>query len=111
MHPATCFAIALSAIGLYIAAYFTLVYYGLISANTRLMPSVCRLEERTCQTVLGTRHARVFGAPNSLLGILYYLTVVAILLMVWTVPPSTGVLISVAELTALLVLYFASSLF
>ena|SRR5438445_5258500 len=111
MHPATCFAIALSAIGLYIAAYFTLVYYGLISANTRLMPSVCRLEERTCQTVLGTRYARVFGVPNSLLGILYYLTVVAILLMGWTVAPITGVLIAVAWFTVLLGLYLAYSLF
>jgi len=111
MHTATYFAIALSAIGLYIAAYFTLVYYGLISANTRLMPSVCRLEERTCQTVLGTRYARVFGVPNSLLGVLYYLTVIAILLMGWTVAPITGVLIAVAWFTVLLGLYLAYSLF
>ena len=111
MPTATYFAIALSAIGLYIAAYFTLVYYGSISANTRLMPSVCRLEERTCQTVLGTRYARVFGVPNSLLGVLYYLTVIAILLMGWTVAPITGVLIAVAWFTVLLGLYLAYSLF
>lgn len=111
MHTPTYFAIALSAIGLYIAAYFTLVYYGLISANTRLMPSVCRLEERTCQTVLGTRYARVFGVPNSLLGVLYYLTVMAILLMGWTVAPITGALIAVAWFTVLLGLYLAYSLF
>jgi uncharacterized membrane protein len=111
MHTAAYFAIALSVIGLYIAAYFTLVYYGLVSANTRLMPSVCRLEERTCQTVLGTRYARVFGVPNSLLGVLYYLTVIAILLMGWTVAPITGALIAVAWFTVLLGLYLAYSLF
>lgn len=111
MHGATYLAIALSAIGLYIAAYFTLVYYGLISANTRLMPTVCRLEERTCQTVLGTKYARVFGVPNSLLGVLYYLSVIAILLAGWTVAPITGALIAVAWFTVLLGLYLAYSLF
>src|SRR5713226_6792507 len=83
MHTATYFAIALAAIGLYIAAYFTLVYYGLIEANTKLMPSVCRLEERTCQTVLGTRYARVFGLPNSLLGVFYYVMVIVLLAGSW----------------------------
>ncbi len=111
MHTATYFAIALAAIGLYIAAYFTLVYYGLISANTKLMPSVCRLEERTCQTVLGTKYARVFGVPNSLLGVLYYLSVIAILLAGWTVAPITGALIAVAWFTVVLGVYLAYSLF
>jgi uncharacterized membrane protein len=76
-------SIALAAIGLYIAAYFTLVYYGLIEANTKLMPRVCRLEERTCQTVLGTKYARVFGLPNSLLGVFYYATVTVLLAGGW----------------------------
>lgn len=76
---ATFSAVALAAIGLYIAAYFTLVYYGVISANTKLMPRVCRLEERTCQTVLGTKYARVFGLPNSLLGVVYYSIVIVFL--------------------------------
>ena len=111
MQTATYFAIALSAIGLYIAAYFTLVYYGLIGANTKLMPKVCRLEERTCQTVLGTKYARVFGVPNSLLGVLYYLTVIAILLAGWTVAPITEALIAVAWFTVVLGLYLAYSLF
>ena len=111
MHTATYFATALAAIGLYIAAYFTLVYYGLISANTRLMPSVCRLEERTCQTVLSTKYARVFGVPNSLLGVLYYLSVIAIVSAGWTVAPITNALIAVAWFTVALGLYLAYSLF
>ena len=111
MHTTAYFAIALAATGLYIAAYFTLVYYGLIGANTRLMPSVCRLEQRTCQTVLGTRYARVFGVPNSLLGVLYYLTVIAVLLMGWTAAPVSGAVIAVAWFTVVLGLYLAYSLF
>lgn len=71
--------IVLATIGFYIAAYFTLVYYGRLVPDTRFMPSVCRLEERTCQTVLNTRSARVFGVPNSLLGALYYAAVIVII--------------------------------
>ena len=50
MNAATYSAIALATVGLYIAGYFTLVYYGIVSASTKLMPDVCRLEELTCQT-------------------------------------------------------------
>ena len=80
--------IVLAVIGLYIAAFFTLVYYGVLDAGTRLMPRVCRLEERTCQTVLSSRSARVFGVPNSLLGILYYGTVIVLLSTGWINAPS-----------------------
>ena len=82
--------IALAAVGLYIAAYFTLVYYGVLEASTTLMPRVCRLEKRTCQTVLSTRFARVFGVPNSLLGVVYY-TVVIVLVSTGWINASRGV--------------------
>jgi len=62
----------LSLIGLPISFYFTLVYYQRIPANYYLVPRVCRMKESTCQTVLSTRDARVFGIPNSALGVLYY---------------------------------------
>jgi len=104
-------AIALAIIGLYIAAYFTLVYYRLIEPSTRLMPSVCRLEERTCQTVLGTRYARVFGLPNSLLGVFYYVTVIVLLAGGWATG-SVGVgLIVVAWFTVALGVFLIYSLF
>lgn len=64
--------ILLSSIGLYISAYFTLVYYGAISSSTSLVPPFCRMEEQTCLTVLHTPYARVFKLPNFVLGILYY---------------------------------------
>ena len=104
-------AIILAAIGLYIAAYFTLVYYGRVAADTRLMPSVCRLEERTCQTVLNTRYARVFGVPNSLLGALYYPTVIVILSGGWGSAPVGAALIAVAWFTVALGFFLAYSLF
>ncbi len=62
----------LAGIGLYISAYFTLVAYGVVNPATRLVPSVCRLDERACRSVLSTPYARVFGAPNFVLGLLYY---------------------------------------
>ena len=88
--------IALAVIGLYIAAYFTLVYYGLLRPSTRLMPSVCRLKDRTCQTVLTTKYARLFGVPNSLLGILYYGAVIVIVGSGWTGAPVGSALIAAA---------------
>ncbi|HSB10552.1 MAG TPA: vitamin K epoxide reductase family protein [Blastocatellia bacterium] len=94
--------IVLAAIGWYIASYFTLVYYGLVAANTSLMPRVCRLEEQTCQTVLNTRYARVFGVPNSLLGLLYYSIVIVILSCGWEGGPLGAVLIAVAWFTVAL---------
>jgi len=62
----------LSLIGSLISVYFALVYYQRIPANYYLVPRICRMKESTCQTVLSTRDARVFGIPNSALGVLYY---------------------------------------
>jgi uncharacterized membrane protein len=61
--------------------------------------------------VLGTKYARVFGVPNSLLGVFYYLIVIAILLVGWAVAPITEVLIAVAWFTVALGLYLAYALF
>ena len=104
-------AVALAAVGSYIAAYFTLVYYGLIRADTRLMPRVCRLEDRTCQTVLGTRYARVFGVPNSLLGVCYYVMVIALLSGGFTAEPVATALIVVSWFTVALGMFLVYSLF
>ncbi|MEK6321805.1 MAG: vitamin K epoxide reductase family protein [Acidobacteriota bacterium] len=111
MNAAKYSAVVLTAIGLYIAAYFTLVYYGLLGANTKLMPSVCRLEEHSCKTVLGTKYARVFGVPNSLLGVLYYLIVISVLLGGWTAVPVSTALIAVAWYTVALGVVLAYALF
>ncbi len=115
-------SIALAAVGLYIAAYFTLVYYGVLEANTSLMPKVCRLETGTCQTVLSTPFARVFGVPNSLLGVAYYIVVIVLVATGW-IHPSRGIFVGnvgldlgiavvvVAWFTVLLGTFLAYSLF
>ena len=111
MNVARFAAVVLAAIGLYIAGYFTLVYYGLLATNTKLMPSVCQLEERSCKTVLGTRYARVFGVPNSLLGVLYYLMVITVVPGGFTASPVSVALIAVAWFTVALGLALVYSLF
>jgi len=58
--------------GLIDAAYFTLAYYGRIK-RARWVPQIlCASERSSCVTVVKTPYARVFGVPNSLLGIIYY---------------------------------------
>ncbi len=69
---------ALSLVGLWDALYFTLAYYGRVR-KARWVPAVfCAREGSSCVTVVQTPWARVFGVPNSLLGIFYYAGI-----MVW----------------------------
>jgi uncharacterized membrane protein len=58
--------------GLADALYFTLAYYGRVQ-KARWVPEIlCAREGSNCATVVQTPYARVFGVPNSLLGIIYY---------------------------------------
>ena len=58
--------------GLGIASYFSLVYYRVIEADNRWVPSFCRMERGACMRILDTPQAKVLGVPNSVLGMLYY---------------------------------------
>jgi len=70
--------VLLSLGGLADALYFTLAYYGRVK-KARWVPEIlCAREGSSCVTVVQTPYARVFGVPNSLLGIIYY-----VLLIVW----------------------------
>jgi uncharacterized membrane protein len=72
--------VLLSLGGLADALYFTLAYYGRIR-KARWVPEIlCARDGSSCVTVVRTPYARVFGVPNSLLGIVYYA-----LLIVWIV--------------------------
>jgi uncharacterized membrane protein len=72
------FIVLLSLGGLADALYFTLAYYGRIR-KARWVPGIfCAREDSSCVTVARTPYARVFGVPNSLLGVFYY-----VLLAVW----------------------------
>jgi uncharacterized membrane protein len=103
---------ALSAAGLYISIYFTLVYYGVIQAENSIMPAFCSMKTHTCQSVLNTRFARVFGVPNSLLGVIYYLVILVLLSAnVLFDPVLLGMLVVVAWFTVALGVYLTYSLF
>lgn len=77
----------LAAVGLAIASYFTAVAYRWTQPDVRWIPSFCRLEERTCATVVFTPSARVFGPPNSLLGLTFYAALLAGAAAGWLADP------------------------
>jgi uncharacterized membrane protein len=103
---------ALSAAGFYISIYFTLVYYGVIRAENSIMPPFCSMKTHTCQSVLNTRFARVFGVPNSLLGMIYYLLILVLLFAnLLFVPVTLNFLVVVAWFTVALGVFLTYSLF
>jgi uncharacterized membrane protein len=59
--------------GLLHALYFTLAYYGRVKRARWVPAALCAGDGTSCAAVVRTRHARVFGIPNSLLGAAYYL--------------------------------------
>jgi len=58
--------------GLGIALYFSLVYYRIVEADSKWIPSFCRMEKGACMRILDTPEAKVLGLPNSVLGVFYY---------------------------------------
>ena len=69
--------IVLSLGGLADALYFTLAYYGRVK-RARWVPEVlCAREGSSCLRAVRTPYGSVFGLPNSLLGGLYYLLLIA----------------------------------
>ncbi|HLI30141.1 MAG TPA: vitamin K epoxide reductase family protein [Terriglobia bacterium] len=87
----------LSIAGFANACYFTFAYYGKVR-GVRWIPAVlCARDGSSCLTVVQTPYARVLGPPNSLLGIIYYLLVVA-----WALaePAGTGWLILLLAMSA-----------
>ncbi len=83
-HPVLgTIVILLSLVGLWDAIYFTLAYYGRVE-NSRWVPAIlCAREGSSCVTVVKTPYARVFGWPNSLFGIVYYVVLIG-----WTFIPA-----------------------
>ena len=63
----------LCGLGLWISIYFTGVAFHWISPNVKWIPRFCQLKEATCQLVLETPRAKLFGVPNSVYGIGLYL--------------------------------------
>jgi uncharacterized membrane protein len=68
--------IALALAGLADALYFTFAYYGRVRKSRWVPEVLCAREGSSCVTVVRTPYGSVFGVPNSLLGIIYYLLVI-----------------------------------
>lgn len=66
----------LSLAGLLNALYFALAYYGRVKKARWLPAALCAPESSNCARVVRTPHARIFGIPNSVLGIAYYLALI-----------------------------------
>jgi uncharacterized membrane protein len=82
--------VVLSLVGLANALYFTFAYYGRIK-KARWVPEIlCAREGSSCVTVVQTPYARVFGVPNSLLGIIYYLLLIVTAFKSWLIPFGVG---------------------
>ena len=71
----TALLLVVSAAGFVIATYFTAVAYRWIRADEKWIPAFCRMEEQTCASIVFTPQARVFGLPNSVLGMVFYAAV------------------------------------
>lgn len=101
----------LSIVGLAIASYFTAVAYRWVEPDARWMPTFCRLDEKTCASVVFTDQARVFGPPNSVFGQAYYALLIGATLacLFDTVPWSYG-LLAIAAVTVCLAGYLSYSL-
>jgi uncharacterized membrane protein len=68
--------LAFSLAGLVIALYFTFAYYGRVKKSRWVPAILCAREGSSCVTVVETPYARVFGVPNSLLGVFYYVALI-----------------------------------
>ena len=67
----------LAFIGLLISLYFSFAYYGRVRKSRWIPAILCAHEASSCVTVVQTPYACIFRVPNSVLGVIYYLAVIA----------------------------------
>lgn len=112
MNLIPLFLLGLAALGGVVSLFFLLAYYGYI--HTREVPSaLCRAGERVCLSVVRTPYARLFGLPNSLFGLIFYIltAVVAVLVLGGTLPAWLWRLnLLAATITVLLIPYLVWAL-
>jgi uncharacterized membrane protein len=58
--------------GLANSAVFSAMMYGWLAVESPLVTRVCRLDAEDCRKVISSPRARLFGVPNSVLGMLWY---------------------------------------
>ena len=110
MEASDIFLLTLAVAGLLISFWFTLVTYGILSADARAVPRFCRMDERSCASVLHTPQARVLRiAPNAVFGAVWYGVVIVVTLQSPS-PMMNVILIGASWLTVLLSAWLAWSL-
>lgn len=112
MGPAWWIAVGgLCLVGFLDALFFTLVQYRVVPPDPRWLPRVCRMEEGRCFTILQAREARLFGIPNSVVGLVFYPLVLTLAL--WGLQADRGwlwVAIGVSGVATLVSAYLAWAL-
>ena len=89
----------LSSIGFAISSYFTAINYHWVQADENWIPKFCRMKEQTCASIVFTPRARVFGIPNSLLGQVFYLSLIISVVLGYITHPVLFPLLLGASLT------------
>ena len=64
-------------LGSVISTYFTAIAYRWVRPDAKWIPTFCQMGERTCASIVFTPRARFFGLPNSVLGQIFYLALLA----------------------------------
>lgn len=62
----------LASLGAFLSLYFVAATHGWLPPDTGLLPRFCRMDRNTCQRILHTPEARLFGLHNSVLGLAYH---------------------------------------
>jgi uncharacterized membrane protein len=77
--PATAGLVLVAAafVGFLDALYFVLVSYRWMRPDPKWMPPVCRMDEGSCARIVDTRYGRVFGLPNGVFGVAWYILLAA----------------------------------
>ena len=83
-----------------------MVYYKLIPPNASYIPKFCRLDERTCETILHTPYARLLGVQNFYPGIIFYI----LLIIFHSDPNALHTLVGLSGVTVLAGIYLSYSL-
>lgn len=104
--------VVLALVGALDALYFVLVDQRKLRPDPRWLPPVCRMDEATCMRILDTPYARVFGWPNAVYGLAWYVLLGT--LATWALVTGQLLLcvplIVIAILTVLLSVYLAWAL-
>ena len=101
----------LAIIGFLISSYFTALSLNWLDPADSRIPSLCRLGQQTCNRVIFSPRARVFGVPNSLLGQLFYVAIlIGTVSRLLFVEPFYFLFLSASFLTVLLAIYLSYSL-